>query len=358
MKNNYCVIMAGGIGSRFWPVSKTAHPKQFIDILGTGESLIQQTFNRVKQLCPVENIFVVTNAQYRRLTLEQLPELNPNHVIAEPSRRNTAPCIAYANFKIKKINPDANILVTPADHLILKNEMYVEIIKKALDYSANNDALVTIGIAPSRPDTGYGYIKYDATSKEAFTKVEQFTEKPDLEKANRFLASGNYSWNSGMFIWSLKSIMHSMQRHLPEVYNTFEKGEEFFNTDKEEAFIEKIYAGCPDISIDYGIMEKAKNAYVVSADLGWSDLGTWGSLYTHINLDKQQNAVVSGNTQLYNSSGNIIRMATDKLTVLQGIDNCILVETENELLICKKENEQEIKTIVNGIRERGDQQHL
>jgi mannose-1-phosphate guanylyltransferase len=350
--------MAGGIGSRFWPASKTTHPKQFIDILGTGETLIQQTFNRVKALCPPENIFVVTNALYEQLTLDQLPEIKPEHVICEPDRRNTAPCIAYANFKIRKINPEATILVTPADHLILKTEAYTDTLQKALKQAASNDTLLTVGIAPSRPDTGYGYIQYDAVSPGDFKKVNQFTEKPDLETAKKFVASGNYAWNSGMFIWSLNSIMTAMKNHLPEVHEAFDAIDPQINTTEEQDVIKSVYAGCPDISIDYGIMEKAENVSVISADLGWSDLGTWGSLYTHMELDENKNAVVSGKAMLYNASGNIVRLTSGKLAMIQGLDNYIVVETEQELLICKKEDEQLIKTMVNDLRAEGKANHL
>lgn len=350
--------MAGGIGSRFWPVSRASHPKQFIDILGTGESLIQQTFNRVRNLCPPQNIYVVTNREYKALTLQQLPELSEEQVISEPLRRNTAPCIAYANFKILTVNPEANIIVTPADHLILKEETYRQVLTKALVYAGEEDTLVTIGIHPNRPDTGYGYIEYDANGNSDFRKVVKFTEKPDLETARKFLNSGNYSWNSGMFIWKLSSIQKAMKTHLPEVYNIFEAGMKKYNTPEETAFITEVYNQCPDISIDYGVMEKAGNVQVINADFGWSDLGTWGSLYTHLQPDEDGNAVISGDIMLYESNDNIINMPAGKLTVIQGLDDYIVVDTNDALLICKKEEEQKIKQFVSDIKEKKGMQYL
>lgn len=349
--NNYCVIMAGGIGSRFWPMSRTQRPKQFIDILGTGSTLIQQTYNRLKRICPEENIYIVTNEMYKEITFEQLPGLKEEQVICEPNRRNTAPCIAYANYKIAAKNPNANIVVAPADHLILKEEEFVRIVNVALEYTSSNDTLLTLGITPSRPDTGYGYIQFGSQSDHSEIKpVKTFTEKPNLELAKQFIESGDFCWNSGMFIWSLKSINKAFETLLPEVDQVFKSGVGKYNTSEEEGFINDAYATCKNISIDYGIMEKSKNVHVISADIGWSDLGTWGSIYTHLPHDENKNAVVGKNVMLYQSSGNIINVPKNKLVVLQGLKNYIVVESDNILLVCKKEDEQSIKDFVSDIK--------
>ncbi len=341
--------MAGGIGSRFWPMSRTQHPKQFLDILGTGETLIQQTYNRLKRICPEENIYIVTNDIYRDLTFEQLPNLNDEQVVCEPSRRNTAPCIAYANFKIAAKNPNANIVVAPADHLILKEDEFVRVINMALEYTAQNDTLFTLGITPTRPDTGYGYIQFDDT-EEDIKKVKTFTEKPNLELAKQFIDSGDFCWNSGMFVWSLKSINKAFETLLPTMHQIFVAGEGKYNTPQEDAFIKEAYSTCKNISIDYGIMEKSKNVHVISADIGWSDLGTWGSIYTHLPLDENKNAVVGKNVMLYESKGNIVNVPKNKLVVLQGLKDYIVVESDNILLVCKKQDEQEIKQFVSDIK--------
>lgn len=353
MQNNYCVIMAGGIGSRFWPMSKTKTPKQFLDILGTGETLIQQTFNRLRKVAPAKNIYIVTNEIYKEIISKQLPELTSEQILFEPSRRNTAPCIAYANFKIASKNPNANIIVAPADHLILKENEFINVVNKALKYVEASDSLLTIGIQPSRPDTGYGYIQFDnqhSSINDSIKKVKTFTEKPDLELAKSFLESGEFCWNSGMFIWSLKSIQKAFECFLPSVYNLFKEGEGIYNTPEESTFIKKTYGVCKSISIDYGIMEKAKNVYVISADIGWSDLGTWGSIYNHLAHDENSNAIVGDNVMLYNSNNNIINVPNHKLVVLQGLNNYIVVESDDTLLVCKKEDEQQIKQFVNDVK--------
>ncbi len=353
-ENNYCVIMAGGIGSRFWPMSRTEFPKQFIDILGTGQTLIQQTFDRLLNLSPKENIFVVTNEMYKSLVIEQLG-INEDQVLCEPSRKNTAPCIAFANYKILKRNPDANIIVAPADHLILKEQKFIEVMETALEYTRNNEALVTLGISPSRPDTGYGYIQFDDSSDAEIKKVKTFTEKPSLEIAKQFLASGEFSWNSGMFIWSLSSINKSFESLMPDLDALFQEQKEKFDTKKEKEAIESIYAVCKSVSIDYGIMEKAENVHVTSADIGWSDLGTWGSIYTHIDHDENKNALIGKNIMMYESEDCIVSMPKDKLVVLQGLKNYIVVESNDTLLVCKKEDEQKIKQFVTDIKiEKGE----
>ena len=348
-KNNYCVIMAGGIGSRFWPMSRTQFPKQFIDILGTGQTLIQQTFDRLEKLVPKENILIVTNELYKQLVIDQLG-VAEDQVLCEPSRRNTAPCIAFANYKIAKQNPNANIIVAPADHLILKEQKFVEVMEKALSFTAKNDALVTLGISPSRPDTGYGYIQFDDSDDADIKKVKTFTEKPDLELAKQFLESGDFSWNSGMFIWSLASINKAFENLLPEMDSLFKEQKDAFHTADETEAIEQIYSVCKSISIDYGIMEKSENVYVISADIGWSDLGTWGSIYTHLDHDEQRNAVVGKNVMLYDSEDCIVSVPKDKLVVLQGLKDYIVVEAHDTLLVCKKEDEQKIKEFVTDIK--------
>jgi len=357
--NNYCVIMAGGLGTRFWPMSKTAHPKQFIDILGTGKSLIQQTYDRFKRIVPQENIFIVTNATYTELVKTQLPELSDNQIVTEPTRRNTAPCIAYACYKIEALNKDANIVVAPSDHVILNENDFVDTVNSALSASKENDWLFTLGIKPNRPDTGYGYIQYnDAIITEEnskLRKVKTFTEKPSLEIAKTFLNSGDFLWNSGIFIWSLQSIMEAFKLHLPEINTLFAQGKGIYNTPAEAAFIEKTYTLCRSISIDYGIMEKAQNVYVLISDFGWSDLGTWGSLYENMTKNKQGNAIVGKNVMMYDSQKCIVNLPNDKLAVIQGLDDYIIVDTENILLICKKTDEQKIKTFVSDVQiEKGE----
>jgi len=360
MKNNYCVIMAGGIGARFWPMSTSTHPKQFIDILGTGETLIQQTYNRFLEVCPSENIYVVTSEEYRDLVKEQLPALSDSQILGEPSRRNTAPCIAYANHKIFKKNPEARIVVAPSDHIILKQDVFTKVINEALDTVGENDWLMTIGIKPNRPDTGYGYIQYNDESNihkiSDINKVKTFTEKPNLELAKTFVESGDFLWNAGIFIWSLKSINKSFEEYLPEVNQLFVSGADVYDTENEKAFIDKTYSICPNISIDYGVMEKAQNVYVYAADLGWSDLGTWGSLFAINEKNEDNNAIIGDNVMTYNTSNCIINVPNDKLVVVQGLDDYIVASQDDSILICKKENEQMIRNIVNDVKiEKGEQ---
>ncbi len=358
-KNNYCVIMAGGIGARFWPMSKTSRPKQFIDILGIGKTLIRLTFERFANICPPENVYVVTNKIYKDLVLEQLPELSENQVLCEPSRRNTAPCVAYANHKIMEENKDAVVVVAPSDHIILMEEEFVSNIKTAMEAARTNDWLLTLGIKPSRPDTGYGYIKFDEekvlNDDTPLYKVKMFTEKPNLEIAKSFIASGDFLWNSGIFIWSLKSINYAFDQFLPDVNSLFDKGAGVYNTAEEESFIHDTYAVCKNISIDYGIMEKAKNVYTLAVDFGWSDLGTWGSLYTIREKDENSNATIGNNLMLYDTKNCIVNVPNNKLVVLQGLDDYIVVEEDNTLLVCKKEDEQEIRKFVADVKvEKGD----
>jgi len=350
-KNNYCVIMAGGVGSRFWPLSKQKKPKQFLDILGTGRTLLQMTFDRFNQICPTENIYIVTSSDYNEIVKEQLPELNQSQILLEPVRRNTAPCIAYANYKILNHNPEANIVTAPSDHLILKVDEFIKVIEEGLEFVSNKDALLTLGIKPGRPETGYGYIQVNDNNplqenKQIF-KVKTFTEKPNKELAKVFYESGEFFWNAGIFIWSLKSIKQAFETFLPEVNDLFKEGLDVYDTDKENEFIAKTYFECKNISIDIGIMEKADNVYVYCSDFGWADLGTWGSLHENIEKDKDNNSIRGDNVFAYNLTNCIVKMPEEKLVVLQGLQDYIVVESDNVLLVCKKEDEQEIKQYVN-----------
>jgi mannose-1-phosphate guanylyltransferase len=360
-KHNFCVIMAGGIGARFWPMSRTTHPKQFIDILGTGETLIQQTYKRFKRICPKENIYIVTNEIYKSLVQTQIPELAGEQILMEPSRRNTAPCVAYANYCILERDPDARIVVAPSDHIILKEDIFIRNIESALEAATENDWLLTLGIRPSRPDTGYGYIQYVDGKKHVYPKEKQikkvktFTEKPNHELAETFLKCGDFLWNAGIFIWSLKSIMQAFEKHLPEVDLLFKQGIGKYGTREEKAFIDKTYAVCKSISLDYGVMENASNVYVLASDFGWSDLGTWGSLYESRIRDKKGNSVVGKNVMMYDSTNCIVNMPKDKVVVLQGLSDYIVVESENILLVCKKSDEQQIRQFVNDVMlEKGE----
>lgn len=357
-KNNYAIIMAGGIGSRFWPMSRSTYPKQFLDVLGTGETLIQQTFKRLGKVCPAENILVVTNKDYKTLCQEQLPEILEKNILCEPTMRNTAPCIAYAAFKVYSQNTEANMIVAPSDHLITNEAEFTRVVNDCLKASAQENCLLTLGIKPNRPDTGYGYIQYNEDSLAKYTdikKVKTFTEKPNQDLALQFLDSGDFLWNSGIFIWKVEAVMLSIRKHLRDLYDVFESGNEYYNTSEETAFIDRVFPGCKSISVDYGLMEKSDKVYVYPADFGWSDLGTWGSLYTHLDMDDRKNGVIGDNVMLYNSSGNIVNVPKEKLVVLQGLDGYIVVESNNTLLICKKDDEQQIKQFVADIkREKGE----
>jgi mannose-1-phosphate guanylyltransferase len=344
--------MAGGIGSRFWPVSTSAFPKQFHDILGTGETLIQQTFKRLRKLTDADKILVVTHQRYRDLVAEQLPEMPEANIILEPARRNTAPCITYAAYRIQSEDPEANILIAPSDHLITDGEEFTRICKLALETTSNSSYLLTLGIKPHRPDTGYGYIQFvnqDDVDQEV-KLVKTFTEKPSLEIAQQFLDSGDFLWNSGIFIWSLKSFKSELKTHQEELFNTFEQGADRFGTDQEAAFIKTIYPSCDNESIDYGLMEKSSKVYVIPAEFGWSDLGTWGSLYEQTKLDDDQNAVIGNKVLTYQSSHNFIKVPKNKIGVFEGLENYIVIDTEKALLVCRMENEQLIKTFVSDVK--------
>jgi mannose-1-phosphate guanylyltransferase len=359
MNNNFCIIMAGGIGSRFWPLSRVVKPKQFLDILGVGRTFLQQTFDRFSSIIPKENFLIVTSVKYKDLVLEQLPELAEEQILLEPLRRNTAPCIAYAAYKIKTINPNANLIVAPSDHIILKEEEFIRQIKNGLEFTKENDALLTLGIKPNRPETGYGYIQVKKKKKfnglNNLYKVKTFTEKPDEEMAKVFVDSGEFFWNSGIFIWSLSSIIGAFEKHMLNVSLLFEKGMKLYNTNDEVHFINKTYSECPGISIDYGIMEKAKNVYVLTADFGWSDLGTWGSLYENKEKDDEGNVINGDNILTYNTKNCIVNISNQKIAVLQGLDGYIIAESNETLMICKKEDEQQIKQFVTDVKiKKGD----
>lgn len=352
--NYYVVIMAGGIGSRFWPMSRQNFPKQFHDILGTGSSLLQQTADRYKSVCPPENIYIVTNRDYYGLVKEQLPYLDDHQILLEPVGKNTAPCVAYACTKITAKNPDACVVVAPSDHVILKEEAFVQTVLTGLDIAANNDVLLTLGIKPSRPDTGYGYIKFTQDTLGAAHKVKTFTEKPHLELAKAFLESGDYVWNAGIFIWSAKSVLSALKEHLGEMHELFTDGVPNYYTDAETGFINTAYVQCKSISIDYGIMEKSQNVYTLLSDFGWSDLGTWKSLYDISDKNNDGN-VVNGNIMTYDTTNCIIKTtSTDRLLVVQGLDNYIVAESDGVVMICHKDQEQKVKDFVTDTKAKQD----
>ncbi len=391
-KNNYCVIMAGGVGSRFWPFSRNHKPKQFLDFFGTGRSLLQMTIDRFRPIVPIENILIVTNVLYRDQVLEQIPDLKAEQVLCEPARRNTAPCIAYAAARIKAMakptpNPSLKggeshsgttnkirIVVAPSDHLILQEETFRQTIQQGFDFIDKNDALLTLGMKPTRPETGYGYIQMgevaypkplpectpqshelcrgpregkgllgEEAKGKGICKVKAFTEKPNLELAKVFLESGDFLWNSGIFIWSLDSILNAFHAYLPEMANKFAEGENVMGTPEEDAFIQTMFPTCPNISIDYGVMEKAQNVYVIPSDFGWSDLGTWGSLYELSDKDENENVTLHSDATYYDSHGNIVTLPKGHLAVVQGLEDCIVAESDGVLLICKRDAEQQIR---------------
>lgn len=345
--------MAGGVGSRFWPISTMNKPKQFLDIMNTGRTFLQQTYERFVKICPEENIYIVTNIIYKDLVLAQLPGIVPEHILYEPLRKNTAPCIAYANSRIRKINPEANIIVAPSDHIILKEAEFIKVITEGLDFIKSHDALLTLGIKPNKPETGYGYIQVNndvSSYGENINKVKTFTKKPDIEMAKFFVESGEFYWNSGIFLWSLKSISFAFENYLQDINILFQENNEFIGTVKEEEIIGKIYAECKNISIDYGIMEKADNVYVLCSDFGWSDLGTWGSLFDLEQKNDDGNVLENGNVFTYETKNCIINLPKYKLVVTQGLENFIVVESDDILLICKMQDEQQLRYIVNDVK--------
>jgi len=345
-KNYYAILMAGGIGSRFWPVSTKETPKQFHDMLGAGQTLIQKTFSRLSKLIPVENILILTNENYNSIVLEQLPMVKQEQVLLEPAMRNTAPCILYASLKIQKENPHAVMVVAPSDHWIEDENAFVQNLQQCFDFCSKENALMTLGIQPTFPNTGFGYIEYDKTDSNPMKKVSQFREKPDYETAKLFLQSGNFLWNGGIFIWSVKSITDAFEKFQPQMNSLFQKGFESYNTAEEKSFIADNYSSAENISIDYAVMEKASNVYVLPAIFDWNDLGTWGSLHEKLPKDDNNNAVVNAKVLLQNSSSNIISTAKEKLVIIDGLEDFIIVDKDNVLLIYPKSKEQEIKGIV------------
>ena len=344
MQDSYVIIMAGGVGTRFWPFSRTDFPKQFHDVLGTGKTLLQQTVERFDGVCPIENIYIVTSQEYKDIVKEQIPALTDDQILLEPNRRNTAPCIAYACYKIASKNPNANVVVAPADHIILKEENFRDTISIALGATRNEDILVTLGIQPSRPDTGYGYIQY-IPDKMTVKKVKSFTEKPHLELALQFLDSGDFVWNAGIFVWNVNAFKKALKAYQPNIAEIFEGGDGHYYLETEDGFVQRAYQHCGSISIDNGIMEKAENVHVVLSNFGWSDLGTWKSLYEVSEKDANQN-VTDGNLILHNTTNSIIKTPKDKLVVVNGLDGFIVAEYDGVLLICKKEDEQKVKEFV------------
>ena len=346
--------MAGGIGSRFWPVSRTTYPKQFIDFFGIGKTLIQSTYERFLQICPPENIFIVTNDIYVDLVKEQIIGIKDHQILAEPIMRNTAPCIAYGSMKIAKINPDAVIVVAPSDHTIGNQAEFIKSIEQSMEAAANNKCLITLGIKPNRPDTGYGYIQYveeTLASDPTIHKVKTFTEKPNLELAQSFVQSGDFLGNAGIFIWSAKSIKLALEKHLPDMHEIFQQGNAFYNTSSEIEFIANAYLQCTNISIDFAVMEKADNVYVLPSAFGWSDLGTWASIYELAEKDYVGNAVIpADHVMMYDSSNCMVNVPGKKLVILQGLHNYIVVESNNTLMICPRSEEQHIKNIVADVK--------
>ncbi|HEV2483769.1 MAG TPA: mannose-1-phosphate guanylyltransferase [Puia sp.] len=356
-KHHYVVIMAGGIGSRFWPMSRQDYPKQFLDILNTGKTLIQWTFDRFSGFIPVENIFVVTSQEYSEIVQEQLPQIRRENILGEPSRKNTAPCIAYISFKLQQLDPKASLIVAPSDHLILDPTAFVKVCLEALSFVGKHNAFITLGIKPTYPNTGYGYIQYEQQSvSDNVYKVKTFTEKPNLELAKTFLASGDFLWNAGIFVWQVKNIIGAFEKYLPEMYDVFAAEKERFNTPQEKEALQTIYPLCTNISIDFGIMEKADNVYLIPSSFGWSDLGTWNSAYENLEKDYLENAVAGDNVIVIDASRCIVHAPNDKLVVLQGLDKFIVVDTPDVLLICHRDKEQEIKEYVAEVkRNKGDQ---
>jgi len=358
-KHHYAAIMAGGIGSRFWPMSRMNHPKQFLDILGTGKTLIQQTFERYCKVVPMENIYVVTSAEYLSLVKKQLPEISDENILSEPYRKNTAPCIAYTSFKLINRDPKACMIATPSDNLVLETDEFVKSNLQALHFVDHLNAFVTLGVTPTYPNTGYGYIQHDTLeAAPGIFKVKTFTEKPNLELAKTFIASGDFLWNAGIFFWKVKNILTAFENYLPEMYEVFAAEKDKFNTEEETAAINEIYPQCSNISIDFGIMEKADNVYVIPASFGWSDLGTWNSAWENMEKDPSSNAVAGKKVVLIDAAKCMVHVPETKLVVLQGLENFIVVDTKDALLICKKEKEQEIKDYIAEVKKAVGDKYL
>jgi len=358
-KNNYVAIMAGGIGSRFWPMSRTSYPKQFLDILNTGKTLLQATYERYHAFIPNKNIYIVTSEEYIPIVRQQLPQLPAENIIGEPERKNTAPCIAYISFKLKQINPDANLIVAPSDHLIEDQQQFQHNCLQALNFTSKNNAFVTLGIKPTYANTGYGYIQFEQNAIEAGVyPVQRFTEKPNKETATSFFNDGSYLWNSGIFIWKVKDIIDAFRNYAPDLFDIFVCGASELNGPFEKAAIKHIFKYCESISIDYAIMEKAKNVFVIPADFKWSDLGTWNSAWENFEKDNAQNAIAGENTILVDAKGCIVHSSDKKLVLVGGVDDLIIVNTDDALLICKKENEQQIKDYLAKIKQTKGELYL
>ncbi|MBR5782429.1 MAG: mannose-1-phosphate guanylyltransferase [Bacteroidales bacterium] len=347
MNNNHLIIMAGGVGSRFWPMSTPERPKQFIDVLGVGRSLIQLTVDRFETVIPMENVWIVTSEKYKNIVMEQLPEVPETQILLEPCMRNTAPCIEYVSRKIYAKYPDANLVFSPADHIVLDVNTFRSVIKNSLEFTEKREAILTLGMMPTRPETGYGYIKRQQESEselvEGIYKVEAFKEKPNLETAKSYLEEGGYYWNAGIFIWNAKMVVNTISKLVPDLALVFDKIEPYFYTDKEQEIVNQYFPTCPNISIDYAVMEKSKEVFVYPANFGWSDLGTWGSLYTHLDQDENNNATVGQNINMVDCKNCVVHTPSERKVVIQGLDNYIIAESDNTLLICKKEEEQHIK---------------
>jgi len=355
-KNYYAVLMAGGVGSRFWPISTTSYPKQFHDMLGTGDTLIQKTFKRLNTFVPTENILILTNERYNELVLEQLPMIQKEQVVLEPAMRNTAPCILYAALKIQKMNPNAVMIVAPSDHWIEDEAAFAKDVTTCFQKCEGEDVLCTLGIQPTFPNTGFGYIEFEKEATEALKKVKQFREKPTYETAKQFLEQGNFLWNAGIFMWSVRTIVNAFKTHQKEQFQLFEAGIPHYNTEKEPTFIQENYAKAENISIDYAILERSKDIYVLPASFDWNDLGTWGSLYDKLEKDDSDNAVVNGEVLDLDAQGNMVRLPKGKLAVIDGLKDYIIVDKEEVLLIVPKSKEQDIKMIVNKTKEHyGDE---
>lgn len=348
LNNNHLVIMAGGVGSRFWPMSTEKLPKQFIDILGCGKTLLQLTVDRFKGICLPENVWVVTSAQYEDIVKEQLPDMPEGHILLEPCRRNTAPCIAYVSWKIKTLNPKANIVVTPSDHIVMDSREFVRVITSAMKFTADSDAIVTLGMKATRPETGYGYIEADMSmaspSNKEIYRVDAFKEKPDLETARRYVQHNNFFWNAGIFIWNVNTIVNAMRVYQPPIAEIFERMIPYYHTEKEQEMVNELFPMCENISIDYAVMEKADEIFVFPASFGWGDLGTWGSLHENSKKDAHNNVCVGENIKLHETRNCIVHTTQEKKVVIQGLDGYIVAEKNDTLLICRLTEEQRIKT--------------
>jgi len=345
--DRYIAIMAGGVGSRFWPSSREARPKQFLDITGSGQSLLQQTVRRVLSLVPADHIYIVSNLSYAQQILDQLPMLTKDNLLLEPSRNNTAPCVAYTALHLKAKNPEAVFAMLPADHIIAKEEAFAKAMNKGFDLAASDDAIVTLGIQPTRPDTGYGYINYDANSEmNGICKVNSFKEKPTREVAEQYLADGGYVWNGGIFVWSCKTIVNNFKQSAPQIIEVLAEDESAYATDREQAYINEVYPKTDKISVDYAILEHATNVYTIPVDLGWSDLGTWGSLYAYLAKDDNDNVILPKEHEVISSKGNLIKTSNqDKLIVIKGLEDFIIIDEDDVLLIYPRSDEQEIKKV-------------